>query len=68
MVVEVVVVEGTQVIGSLWVTTMGSKVGTAFWHLLLAVIAFKTSLFDGFWPFQMKTGHPSAKSINCSVY
>ena len=38
------------------------------WHLLIAAIAAKTSLFDGFWPLPVNTGRPSAKSMSCSAY
>ena len=37
-------------------------------HFLIAAIAAKTSLFDGFWPLPVNTGLPSARSINCSPY
>ena len=37
-------------------------------HLLIAAIAAKTSLLDGFWPLPVNTGLPSARSINCSAY
>ena len=41
---------------------------TPCWHFLIAAIAAKTSLFDGFWPLPVNTGLPSAKSISCSAY
>ena len=37
-------------------------------HFLIAAIATKTSLFDGFWLLPVNTSLPSAKSISCSAY
>ena len=33
-------------------------------HFLIAAIAAKTSLFDGFWPLPLNTGRPSARSMS----
>ena len=37
-------------------------------HFLIAAIAAKMSLFDGFWPLPENTGLPSARSMSCSAY